>query len=94
MHRRLALTSSVSAADDIRLPNWAGFCIRGGIVKHRPDEKLVGIRSTFGSLTIRMDQYYVLNDRHVVSYSSRLHSSLSPREGVAALPYTEIFLPN
>ena len=30
MHRRFAFTSSVSAADAIRLPNWAEFGIRVG----------------------------------------------------------------
>jgi hypothetical protein len=38
LHRRLAFTSSVSTADVVRLPNWAEFCIRGGIVKYRRDE--------------------------------------------------------
>ena len=35
LHRRSAFTSTVSTADVIRLPNWAGFCIQGGIVKRR-----------------------------------------------------------
>ena len=30
LHRRFALTSGLSTADVIRLPNWAGFRIRGG----------------------------------------------------------------
>ena len=39
LHRRFAFTSTVSAADVIRLPNWAEFCIRGGIVEYRQDSK-------------------------------------------------------
>jgi hypothetical protein len=27
LHRRFAVTSGLSTADVIRLPNWAGFCI-------------------------------------------------------------------
>ncbi len=29
-HRRFAFLSGLSTADVIRIPNWAGFCIRGG----------------------------------------------------------------
>ena len=32
LHRRLAFTSTVLAADVITLPSWAEFCIRGGII--------------------------------------------------------------
>ena len=40
-----------------------------------------------------MDQNPILNDQHVVSYSSRIHLELPPREGVAALPYAEVHNP-
>ena len=29
LHRRFAFISGISTADVIRIPNWAGFCIRG-----------------------------------------------------------------
>jgi len=38
LHRHFALTSCLSTTDVIRLPNWARFCIWGGIVKHGPYE--------------------------------------------------------
>jgi len=40
-----------------------------------------------------MDQNPILNDQHVVSYSSRIHLELPQREGVAALPYAEVHNP-
>ena len=36
LHRRFADTSGVSTADVIRIPNWAGFCIRGVFMQHKP----------------------------------------------------------
>ena len=39
LHRRFAFLSGLSTADVIRLPNRAGFRIRGGIVKHGRYEK-------------------------------------------------------
>jgi len=40
-----------------------------------------------------MDQNQSSNYQLVVSYSSRIHLELLPREGVAALPYAEILNP-
>jgi hypothetical protein len=37
-----------------------------------------------------MDQNILLSNQIIVPYSSRIHLELPRREGVAALPYTEI----
>ncbi len=47
--------------------------------------------TVFSPFAYANDRNDMLNSRYVVSHSSHIHPKPSQREGVAALPYAEIF---
>ena len=92
LHRRLVVTSTASTADVIRLPNWAGFCIRGGFIEHDLNRKHSLIHIQIQRLkTLSVTEKHIA-DINRVSHSSHIHSYPSRREGVAALPYAELWI--
>ena len=74
LHRRFAVTSSVSTADVIRLPNWAGFCILGGFTTRPQNNKWSQSSNHKDVFTwFSKDNHYLITHEHV-SYLSHIQN--------------------